>query len=92
MKWYTKAAQQGSANAQYRLGMMYYEGKGIPADYVEAYRWIVLAAMNDVPGTQDLIDTLRQKITPSQSEEARRRAKDLFREQQERSSTQSSQR
>ena len=34
--WVTKAAEQGYAAAQYSLGMMYHEGKGVPQDYKQA--------------------------------------------------------
>ena len=30
IRWYRKAAEQGHADAQYNLGIMYYEGKGVP--------------------------------------------------------------
>jgi hypothetical protein len=32
-------AEQGDAESQFRLGSMYYHGKGVPKDYVEAVRW-----------------------------------------------------
>jgi len=31
-------AEQGDANAQGRLGYMYFEGKGVPRDYAESAR------------------------------------------------------
>lgn len=37
-------AEQGDAKAQYELGRMYYQGKGVPQDYVEALRWYRRAA------------------------------------------------
>ena len=39
VKWYTKAAEQGYANAQYNLGHRYYRGEGVAQDYKEAVRW-----------------------------------------------------
>ena len=52
MEWYTKAAEQGRRQAQYRLGkMLYAAGTGVPEDYVQAYKWVVLALM----GTQQLV-------------------------------------
>ena len=30
--WYRKAAEQGHANAQYKLGMCYENGRGVPQD------------------------------------------------------------
>jgi TPR repeat protein len=32
-------AEQGDAESQFRLGSMYYHGKGVPKDYVEAVHW-----------------------------------------------------
>jgi TPR repeat protein len=39
MRWYRKAADQGSAAAQFFLGAMYAKGHGVPQDYAEALRW-----------------------------------------------------
>jgi len=33
--WYTKAAEQGAAGAQYNPGLMYHNGKGVPQDSKE---------------------------------------------------------
>jgi TPR repeat protein len=32
-------AEAGDPNAQYKLGVMYFEGKGVPQDYAEAAKW-----------------------------------------------------
>ena len=37
-------AAQGSAEAQFDLGLMYYKGQGVPQDYAEALKWFRLAA------------------------------------------------
>jgi len=34
-----KAAEQGLAKAQLKLGSMYYDGDGVPQDYLEAEKW-----------------------------------------------------
>jgi TPR repeat protein len=39
LKWYRKAAEQGEANAQSNLGVMYHEGEGTARDYAEAVKW-----------------------------------------------------
>jgi hypothetical protein len=39
-----QAAEQGDANAQARLGDIYYQGQGVPQDYAEAARWLRQAA------------------------------------------------
>jgi TPR repeat protein len=37
-------AKQGDANAQYILGLMYDNGKGVPQDYKEAVKWYRISA------------------------------------------------
>ena len=37
-------AKQGDANAQYILGLMYDNGKGVPQDYKEAVKWLRMSA------------------------------------------------
>src|SRR6476620_11960473 len=39
-----KLAGQGDAEAQSRLGYMYYQGQGVPQDYAAALKWYRLAA------------------------------------------------
>jgi TPR repeat protein len=41
---FRKAAEQGDARAQYNLGSMYEYGHGMPHDYVQAHKWLNLAA------------------------------------------------
>ena len=43
-KWYRMAAEQGHAEAQYHLGVMYLEGSGVPNDGAETVRWYRKAA------------------------------------------------
>jgi len=38
-EWYTKSAEQGNADAQYQLGVMYQKGLGVKTDMDEALRW-----------------------------------------------------
>jgi len=44
LKWFHKAAEQGSASAQYNLGVMYANGRGVREDPDEAVRWYRKAA------------------------------------------------
>ncbi len=43
-KQITKAAEQGDADAQFRLGTMYYFGRGVPKDHREAAKWFMKVA------------------------------------------------
>jgi TPR repeat protein len=42
--WYTKAAEQGDAQAQVGLGILYGEGHGVPQDWTQAAAWVRKAA------------------------------------------------
>ena len=44
VKWYSKAAEQGDADAQNNLGYCYYFGEGVEQDYEEAVKWYTKAA------------------------------------------------
>jgi TPR repeat protein len=44
-KWFGKAADQGFAEAQYNLAVIYFEGKGIAQDKVKAGEFFLKAAM-----------------------------------------------
>jgi TPR repeat protein len=43
-EWFAKAAQKGSATAQYNIAMMYAEGKGVEKSNVQALIWMTKAA------------------------------------------------
>ena len=44
VKWYRKAAEQGDADAQFNLALMYDYGRGVTEDDAEAVRWYRKAA------------------------------------------------
>jgi TPR repeat protein len=49
VQWYSKAAQQGDASAQYNLGLMYANGQGVSKDYAIAAKWYRKAAEQGLP-------------------------------------------
>ena len=44
MKLYRLSAEQGNADGQIHLGLMYGDGKGVTQDYKEAAKWFRLSA------------------------------------------------
>ena len=44
--WFTKSAKQGDADAQFSLGMAYYDGLGIEKNKSKAIEWIQNACKN----------------------------------------------
>ncbi|MGR3174050.1 MAG: tetratricopeptide repeat protein [Candidatus Scalindua sp.] len=47
IKWYRKAAEQGHAEAQNSLGIMYIKEQGVEQDYKEAVKWCRKAAKQE---------------------------------------------
>ena len=76
------AAEQGDASAQFNLGVRYDNGEGVPQDYVQAHKWINLAASRMTPGEEDSLDSrsvrdgVAKKMTASQVAEAQRLARE----------------
>ena len=52
MKWYTLAAEQVNARAQFNLGLMYEHGQGVPTDYKTSTKCYRLAAVQRDACTQ----------------------------------------
>ena len=68
--WYQKAANQDHPQAQFLLGSAYYFGKGIQRNPVKAYQWINLSANNGNPSALQHRETIANKLTPEQIQEA----------------------
>ena len=71
-------AEQGHSDAQYSLGIMYNQGRGVPQDYVLAHMWFNLAASrleaekrNEAVKNRDIIAS---RMTPAQIAKAQRLA------------------
>jgi cell division septation protein DedD len=60
LKWMTASAEQGYAQAQARLGLIYGTGKGVATNYIEAYRWFSLAAKHADPKQQRNLKTISE--------------------------------
>lgn len=44
VKRYHKEAEQGLADSQHKLGLMYFHGEGVPRDHDEGFKWFRKAA------------------------------------------------
>jgi uncharacterized protein len=65
-------AEQGDANAQYKLGVFYDNGLGVPQDKVRAYMWLNLSAAQGREGAAAFRDLIARRMTPAQKEEAQK--------------------
>ena len=76
VEWYRKAAEQGFANAQFNLALMYANGQGAPQDNVDAYAWLSIAAPK-VPEAEASRAKLLAEISPEQIASGIKREKEL---------------
>ena len=81
MKWYTLAAKQGDASAQYNLGLMYDNGTGVLQDYVRAHMWFNIAAISGDKYASKNRDIVAKRMTPSQLEKAQDLARECVRKE-----------
>ncbi len=69
-------AEQGHAQAQVNLGIMSSQGRGVPKDSVQAYRWYTLAASQGDDLAEKFKDFLEKSMTLEQLAEAQRLARE----------------
>jgi TPR repeat protein len=75
VRWWRKAAGQGYAAAQYRLGVMYDTGKGVPQDFVQAHMWFDLAASQGNKPAAENRDVAAGKMSPADISRSQRLAR-----------------
>ena len=78
--WWRQAAEQGDADAQFNLGLMYRLGEGVPRDDVQGYAWLILAAAQGSERSErarTIIRQIRQGMTPARIVEAQKLSHEL---------------
>jgi len=70
LKIFTELAEQGLAQAQHFLGLMYVMGKGVPKDYVHAAKCFYLAKANGEMKADEAIQLVEPKMSHQQIEQA----------------------
>jgi Skp family chaperone for outer membrane proteins len=63
-------AQAGVARAQFHLGALFFEGRGVPQDNRLAYAWLTLAQENGSPAAGALLRRLEDRIADAEREAA----------------------
>jgi len=69
-------AEQGHAQAQVNLGIIYSQGRGVLKDPVQAYRWYTLAASQGDDLAEKFKDHLEKSMTLDQLAKAQRLARE----------------
>ena len=71
-------AEQGSANAQYKLGVMYANGRGTARDYIEAHKWLNIAGARGNERAIEGREAVARRMTPAEIERAQKLAREAF--------------
>jgi TPR repeat protein len=64
--WFARAAEHGSAAAELNLGALYANGRGVPLNYVEAYKWFSLAEAKGFKLAAQAKESIRTIMTERQ--------------------------
>ena len=67
-----KAAEQGRADAQYNLGVMYFRSEGVPEDDIQAYAWISLASAQGAEYAKNAKERLTGEMKSAEIAEAQK--------------------
>jgi len=70
VSWYRKAAEQGDADAQFKLGSSYAGGRGAPKDDEVACFWLLLAKAGGSDLAAQGCDAIESRLTAQQLERA----------------------
>ena len=65
--FYCRGAAQGNPFAQAMLGLMYDKGHGVHGDYIQAYKWLNLAAAASIGRERDTYTRLRDAVASKMS-------------------------
>ena len=64
------AAEQGDVDAQYRVGLIYAEGRGVEQDEVKSFYWLSRAVQQGDADAQTLLQVVAAAMTQEQHRQA----------------------
>jgi uncharacterized protein len=74
-KYFRKSAENRHFMAQFELGKLYAEGKGVIKDYAQAHMWFNISVAEGYENIRSAMDALEKKMTPAQITEAQKLAR-----------------
>ncbi len=79
LSYFEQASLQGHAQAQLQLGTMFFHGEGVPANNVQAYIVLKMAAVNGAEEALDTADLVAEQMQRSELEMATQVLGQIFR-------------
>ncbi|WP_025898758.1 sel1 repeat family protein [Sneathiella glossodoripedis] len=74
----TAKADAGSPEEQYRAGLRFAMGDGVPVDLVTAHKWLNLAAMNGVVEARESRAEISMDMSPQEIAVAQKLAREWY--------------
>ena len=74
----TASADAGSPEEQYRTGLQFAVGDGVPVDLVTAHKWLNLAAMNGVIEARESRAEISLDMSPREIATAQKLAREWY--------------
>ncbi|MEP3245360.1 MAG: hypothetical protein ABJN40_14450 [Sneathiella sp.] len=71
-------AENGLPEEQYRAGLIYSTGDGVPMDLITAHKWFNLAAMNGVVEARECRAEISQDMSSEEIAAAQRMAREWY--------------
>jgi len=63
-------ARSGNPDAQYALGLVYAEGRGLKQDQIKSYYWLLHAKQSGYPDAETLLQIVMQSMTLEEIKDA----------------------
>ena len=76
VKWFRRSANQGFAGAQFKLATMYWAGKGVKQDAIQAHMWANLAAAQGMKMAEGARMIAEEHMTSTQVQQAQKMARE----------------
>ena len=80
LSYFEKASLQGHAQAQFELGNMFFKGEGVPANNVQAYIVLKMAAVNGAEEALDSADLVAMQMRADELQLASQVLGQIFRD------------
>ena len=74
VRWFRRSAEMGMTDSQFNLATLYDQGKVVPQNKAEAYKWYLIAAGKGDKDAKSAAETLKAQLPAEQAQAAERTA------------------
>ena len=78
VQWFHSLAEKKHIMAQHRLAEIYFSGKGIDQDYIQAYAWSGIVAARGFKLAENIRDQIEKQLDEKELKKARELAREYW--------------